>query len=59
MFEVVVKEMSKPVQDVDYAEVVIRHTKKMPPTSLMGLEWELKKICDDYTPKLKVRREKI
>lgn len=40
-----------------YCEIIIHHTRNMPPTSLWWLEQKLLKEAETWTPKLTVRKE--
>lgn len=42
-----------------YAEIVIRYSRHMPPTSLFFLKQSIERIAESYTPKLSVRIEKV
>lgn len=48
------------MKDGEPCEIVIRYQKRwMPPTSLFFLKRRLEQIGESFTPKLKVRTEKV
>ena len=42
---------------MEYAEIIIRYTKKMPPTTLEFMRRDLVKYAQCFTPKLEVKLE--